>query len=175
MARFRLRQGYVEAGGDANERGRWVCVGANPPCHAAGFRAETYQRGYPHGSRRGLNLGAPPGGFKLAAPFGAVNDKFHLACCQMKHFASRRSYLGVASAKTEAQRAKTGAGWISANACVLTTPVRANHCAPLAHARQFNSIGSISISPRDKSPTRSRWYRMMSIQCRSSPSFEGLI
>ena len=41
-------------------------------------------------SRRGLNLSAPPGGFKLAAPCGADDYKFHLAECQMKHFATRR-------------------------------------------------------------------------------------
>ena len=60
---------------------------------------------------------------------------------------------------------------------ILNFPTRRHwrEASRLAHARQFNSIGSISISPRDKSPTRSRWYQMMSIQCRSSPSFEGLI
>ena len=51
-------------------------------------------RGYPHGSRRGLNLSAPPGGFKLAAPFGAEDYKFHLAECQMKLTRNRAELRG---------------------------------------------------------------------------------
>ena len=72
-----------------NERG-WKAN--RPRIHPAqgGVACRTNQRGYPHGSRRGLNLSAPPGGFKLAAPFGAEDYKFHLAECQMKHFATRR-------------------------------------------------------------------------------------
>ena len=57
---------------------------------------------------------------KLAAPFGAVAGAFQLAFRQMKHFVARlrrAACLGVALAKTEAQRAKKGAEWIHANAC----------------------------------------------------------
>ena len=39
-------------------------------------------------------MSAPPGGFKLAAPFGAEDYKFHLAECQMKLTLNRAELRG---------------------------------------------------------------------------------
>ena len=74
---------------DGNRRG-WYADGVLIHPAQGGVPCRTNQRGCPQGSRPGLNLSAPPGGSKSAAPVGADDYKFHLAECQMKHFATRR-------------------------------------------------------------------------------------